>query len=297
MKAILISVVALTLVSCGGRKSEQTIVLAEPMSAGISITIDDDPQTDAISSATRANNRPTFNGILTIPPQYHATVTLLMDGVVKSTSLLAGKFVRKGELLATLEKPEFIALQQSYIENHAQEEFLEAEYRRQEILAEGEATSKKTLQQSRADYLSMRSRREAAAAQLVLLGLDPARVLANGIVPYLEVRSPIDGYVADVQINLGKHVAAGDPVCDIINKNMALLRLTVYEKDIGKINVGDRMEFRAGGLAGQVFEATVTSLGQTVDNASRSIEVYARVNEPVPQFRPGMYVNAQLAGE
>jgi len=288
MKTFLICIAILTLVSCGSKNNEPTI-------GDVSSVVADSVEVDAITGATRTDNRPIFNGVLVIPPQHHATVTLFMDGVVRRTSLLSGMFVRRGDLLAVLENPEYITLQQTYIESRAQEEFLEAEYRRQQMLFGGEATPQRTLQQSRADYLSMRSRREAAAAQLRLLGFDPARIFSDGIVSHLELRSPIDGYVANVQINTGKYVTAGDPVCEILDKNRLLLKLTVYEKDINSINLGDKVEFRVSGLGEQTFEATVISIGQTVDNFSRSFEVYARINDGGVQLRMGMYVSGQVA--
>ena len=293
MKNILIPILVLTLVSCKFTRNEQAVVADNPT---VSASIVEE-EVDAITGATRSDNRPTFNGTLVVPPQRHATVTLFMDGVVKNTSLLSGAFVHRGDLLATLENPEYIVLQQSYIESHAQEEFLEAEFLRQETLFGGEAASQKTLQQSKAEYFSMKSRREATAAQLTLLGFDPARILANGIVPLLELRSPIDGYVANVQVNIGKYVAAGDPVCEIIDKNNVLLKLAIFEKDIDKIKMGAKVEFRVNGLGNQTFDATIISLGQVVDNFSRSFEVYARINNNDGQFRPGMYVSAQVAVE
>ena len=292
MKKILIFIVTLTIVSCGNKKTEQTNEVAIQTTVETAKT--DNVETDALTSATRINNQPIFNGVLVIPPQYHVTITLFMDGVVKNTSLLSGTFVKKGELLATLENPEYITLQQSYIESHAQEEFLATEFRRQETLASGEAVSKKRLQESKAEYLSMKSRREAAAAQLKLLGFDPAQILADGIVPQLELRAPISGYVANVQINTGTYVTAGNPVCEIIDKNKMLLKLTIYEKDIDKIKVGDNLNFRVNGMGTQTFNAKVISLGQMVDNISRSLEVYATVIDSNPQFRPGMYISAQV---
>ena len=291
MKNRMISVFILALVSCGAPKDEQTVSITEIQAPVTHVVIE---EVDAVTAATRNDTQPIFNGVLVIPPQRHATITLFMDGVVKNTSLLSGTFVKKGELLAVLENPEYITLQQSYIESCAQEAFLEAEYRRQEMLFGGEAASQKTFQQSKAEYLSMKSRREAAAAQLSLLGFDPARTLADGIVPHLDLRSPIDGYVANVQINIGKYIPAGSAVCDIIDKNKTMIKLTIYEKDIEKIKTGDKMEFRVNGMGTRVFDATVISLGQMVDVVSRSLEVYASVNSMDAQFRPGMYVNAHI---
>jgi cobalt-zinc-cadmium efflux system membrane fusion protein len=293
MKKILIFIVTLTIISCGNSKNEQTNEIF--VSTLVETAETNDIETDAITSATRTNSQPVFNGVLVIPPQYRATVTLFMDGVVKSTSLLSGTFVRRGELLAVLENPEYIALQQSYIESHAQEAFLEADFLRQESLASGEVASQRRLQESKAEYLSMKSRREAAAAQLRLLGFDPAQILTNGIIPQLELRAPITGYVANVQINTGTHVAAGSTVCDILDKSKMLLKLTIFERDINRINLGNDLIFRVNGMGAQEFNAKVISLGQTVGNESRSLEVYATVIDNNPQFRPGMYINAQVA--
>ena len=293
MKKILIFIAILTVISCNNQHDKQA---NEPVSLALVETqTADNTDIDAVTSATRTNNQPIFNGVLVIPPQLHATVTLFMDGVVKNSSLLSGTFVRKGELLAALENPAYITLQQSYIESCAQEEFLEAEYRRQEMLFDGEAASQKTYQQSKAEYLSMKSRREASSAQLALLGFDSAQILSDGIVQHLELRSPIDGYVANVQVNIGKYVAAGESVCEIIDKNMKMLKLTVYEKDIDQIKMGDNLIFRANGMGTQIFHAKVVSLGQTVDIVSRSLEIFATVSDSNAQFRPGMYVSAQVA--
>ena len=168
---------------------------------------------DAASGATSVPNQTSFNGILVIPPQNRATVTL----TIRSISLLPGAYVKKGSVLATLENPDFIALQQSYLDSHAQNEYLRTEFERQQTLSREEASSQKRYQQSKAEYLSMRSRMDTAAAQLALLGIDTTQLLANGIVPYLEVKSPISGYAANVNMNIGRHFDVGEPLCDIAN--------------------------------------------------------------------------------
>ncbi len=134
-------------------------------------------EVDAVTSATALPNHSSFNGILIVPPYRHATVTLTMGGTVHSTSLLPGDYVKKGAVLAILENPDFITLQQNYLEAHAQIEFLEAEYQRQQRLSSQEAASQKRFQQSKADYLSMKSRLEAASAQLTLLNVSYSFIL------------------------------------------------------------------------------------------------------------------------
>ena len=295
MKKITFPLILLVLTACGENKEVQPEEEATAVAVVENVT--DSIQVDAITSATSKPNQVSFNGTMVIPPQRMATVSLTMGGVIKSTSLLPGEPVRQGSVLATLENPDFITLQQTYLDSHAQTEFLEAEYLRQQALSAEQAASQKKLQQSKADYLSMKSRVEAAAAQLKLLEVEPEVLLKEGIQPFLQIKAPISGYVADVKMNVGKYMNVGDALCEIVDKSRTLLRLTTYEKDLADMKVGNPVQFRVNGMGKIVFKATLISIGQKVDEDTRSVEVYARVDTVDSQFRPGMYVTARIMKE
>ena len=294
MKTILISAAVVLLTACNTTTEKEQI--PEPVAPPVepAVVAADTIRVDAVTSATAMPNHSSFNGTMIVPPQRHATVTLTMGGTVHSTPLLPGDYVKKGAVLATLENPDFILLQQSYLEAHAQTEYLEAEYHRQERLSSQEAASQKRFQQSKADYLSMKSRLEAAAAQLTILGVMPGDLLKDGIRPYLEVKSPLNGYVTGMTLNLGKYIHAGEPVCEVIDKGETLLCLTAYEKDLDDLTPGSRIQFRVNGMGKQTFDATLLSVGQEVDAVNRSLEIYARVKGNHERFRPGMYVTARV---
>ena len=253
----------------------------------------DSTSIDGTTAAT-AINKVSFNGTLIIPPQNFASVTMLMGGIIRSTNLLPGSYVKKGTLLATLDNLDFISLQQTFLESHAQTEYLKSEYNRQLVLSKEEVASVKKLEQSKADYLSMKSKMEAAAAQLSLLGISTQSLSKNGIMPILEIKAPVNGYIGKVKVNVGKYLNAGDILCEIINKQETLLRLTTYEKDLKDIRLGAKVWFRVNGMGTKTFEAKLISIGQEVDETSRSLEVFAKVISEDPTFRPGMYVTAQI---
>ena len=282
MKKITFPLILLVLTACGENKEVQPAEEATAVAVAENVT--DSIQVDAITSATSKPNQVSFNGTMVIPPQRMATVSLTMGGVIKSTSLLPGEPVRQGSVLANLD-------------SHAQTEFLEAEYLRQQALSAEQAASQKKLQQSKADYLSMKSRVEAAAAQLKLLEVEPEVLLKEGIQPFLQIKAPINGYVADVKMNVGKYMNVGDALCEIVDKSRTLLRLTTYEKDLADMKVGNPVQFRVNGMGKTVFKATLISIGQKVDEDTRSVEVYARVDTVDNQFRPGMYVTARIMKE
>lgn len=296
MKKIYIaSTLGLFLLSCNNPQpaSQQEEAAPAPITETVA-QADSAQQTDAVSSATNVAKSASYNGVITVPPQRQATVTLTMGGSIHSTNLLPGSYVRQGEVIATLENPEFIQLQQTYLESAAQAEYLEKEYNRQKMLSEQEAASQKRFQQSKADYLSMKSRMDAAAAQLKLLQVDVRQLHDQGIEPYLQVKAPLDGYVTNMKVNLGTYLNAGEPICDIINKGETLLELTAYEKDLDYLQVGSSVEFQVNGMGSQTFEATVITIGQEVDDVNRSLQVYARVKDQNSRFRPGMYVSAKI---
>lgn len=145
MKKIFYPVLLLVLAAC--KNPEQTSETIVPAPAIADIPTDTvTTQVDGITSATSKPNQVSFNGTIVLPPQRQATVALTMGGVVKHTSLLPGQQVRQGALLATLENPDFIALQQTYLDSHAQAEYLQAEYERQKTLSTEQAASEKSSQ-------------------------------------------------------------------------------------------------------------------------------------------------------
>lgn len=286
---------ALVAASCSNSSSSSTESAGAPdtvaQASGDSAQM---TRVDGMSGATNVSNPPSFNGIIVMPPQSHVTVTLSMGGSVQEIRVLPGQHVSKGEVILTLANPAFIELQQSYLDAAAQTEYLKKEYERQQKLVSDESASLKRLQQSKADYFSMKSRMEAAAAQLALLGTDTATLSRNGIRTYLDVRAPRNGYVTNMDINAGKYFAAGEPVCDVIDKSAPMLQLTAYEKDLDKLQPGTRFTFNVNGMPDTSFTADLVSVDQMVDNVNRSIKVYARILQANTNFRPGMYVVAKI---
>lgn len=294
MKKIMIPILLLSLMACNNKQEAPTTSAQTANEPGVQQPTAYSIAVDATTSATSKVDHASFNGTIVLPPHRLATVALTLSGVVKNTSLLPGQHVQQGAVLATLENPEFIALQQTYLDSYAQTEYLKAEYERQKTLSIEQAASQKKYQQSKADYLSMKSRLEAAVAQLSLLNVSTEALRNNGIQPLLQIKAPISGYIGSVAMNVGKYIHPGETLCEIIDKSTPLLKLTAYEKDLINMKVGSPVEFRVNGMGEQTFNATILSIGQRVDETSRSLEVYARVKDTHQQFRPGMYVMARV---
>ncbi len=297
MRTICISTfIMLLLAACSNNRHENTATENQDKTDSIATeAAQDTTALDGVTAATSVEKSPTFNGIIMVPPQRHATLSLTMSGKIHSLPVMPGQAVKAGQVVATIDNPEYIELQQNYLEAAAQLDYLEKEYERQNSLGTEEAASKKAVQQSKAEWLAMRSRKQAYAARLLTLGTSPVTIQRQGIQPYLQITSPINGYVTRLDANIGKYIDAGEALCDIIDKAHPLLQLTVYEKDLQHIRTGCTLAFRANGMGKKNFHATVVSIDQAVDDKDYSIKVYAKVTTDDQAFRPGMYVRARVS--
>ena len=293
---LVVLIISTMIAGCKGNKSETSDTNADTTTVADTSSKDtiSKDSIDGISSATNVANKPTYNGIIMVAPQQKATLALTMGGKIHNLKVMPGQAVTRGQVVATIDNPEYIELQHDYLDASAQMEYLEKEYDRQRTLGAHDAASQKKVQQSRAEYLSMRSRLSAAAARLHALGVSTKLLKERGIQAFLPVTAPISGYVTNLDANLGKYLDTGKPICDIINKSQPLLQLTVYEKDIAQIKNGQDVVFRVNGMGKQTFNGTIVSIEQAVSDKDYSIKVYVRTKGEVPAFSPGMYVRARL---
>lgn len=294
MKHIFIMAAIIYLSACSGETQSQVEDKPVP-TPSVEAPAEAEPDApDALSGATSHVSETLLNGIFIVPPQNHATVTLTMGGIIKSTSLIEGRYVNKGEVLAVIDNPEFIELQQNYLESVAKLEYLEKEYIRQQNLLSQEAASEKRFQQSKSEYLSTKTMAEAMSARLSLLGIEANRLMEEGLMTRLEVKASLSGYITNADVNVGKYMNPGEPVCEIIDKNNLMLQLTAYEKDLSSLKVGKSVEFSVNGMEKQNFEAEIVSIDQTVDRENRSVKVFANLKNSSSMFFPGMYVSARI---
>lgn len=232
------------------------------------------------------------SGTVAAAPQNFATVCVPMGGFVKSTSLMPGNTVRRGQTLAILENQEFVDLQQNYLEARNKLEFAEAEYKRHNELYKEDVYSKQNVQQVTAEYKSLKAQVKGLEQKLSLIGINPSRLNEDNISSSIPVVSPISGYVKSVNINLGKNVAPSDVLFEIVNSDKLFLELTLFEKDASKVTDGQKIRFFVNNETEQ-HEAVIYQTGKSIGN-DKTYKVYANVLSACRNLLPGMYVNAVI---
>ncbi|MCS7017960.1 MAG: efflux RND transporter periplasmic adaptor subunit [Cytophagales bacterium] len=233
------------------------------------------------------------NGTLETPPSDNISITAVMGGIVKKTDLLAGMSVKKGDVLAVLEHPDYIRLQQSYLEARNQLTYAEKELRRQEELMAANATAAQKQEAAENAYNTARIQVRSLGSQLEMLGIDMNALNKGDIQSQIVIRAPISGTVTEVGINTGKFVAANEMICKIISKEHLHIVLKVFERDVMKVRVGQPVTVRIMG-AEKAYQAKIILVNRAFDNATKSIEVQAHFDRDDATLKPGMFVEAQI---
>lgn len=230
------------------------------------------------------------SGQIDAPPQQTISITSPYGGVIKSTTVIEGKYIGKGQVVAVLENPEFIQVQQDYLESSSQLTFLSQDLKRQEELVRENIAAAKSLQRARSEYNTMVARVEGLRSTLRLIGINPGNVRPGNFTSRVNIYAPSGGYVTNVFSNVGKFVSANEVIADIVNTNNLLINVKVFEKDLSRVRIGQTIRFKGTGDSIE-RTGTVFLIGKDID-ADRAIEVHGKINTKVQNLIPGMFVNA-----
>ncbi|HNP68771.1 MAG TPA: efflux RND transporter periplasmic adaptor subunit [Aequorivita sp.] len=235
------------------------------------------------------------SGMIDVPPQSRAVISAFAGGYIKNTPLLVGNKVSKGQRLVTLENPEFITMQQNYLETAEQLSYLKSEYERQKIMFDEKITSQKSYLKAESEYRSNLARYNSLKKNLEMLNINPASVKAGNIVSAVNIYSPIDGNVTQVFVNTGTYVSPADKIMEIMNTDHIHLELKVFEKDLLQLKKEQEILFTVPEASKEVFKGEVHLVGTSIDPNTRIAMVHGHIDEKDEQnFTAGMFVEAQI---
>ncbi|HCZ36691.1 MAG TPA: efflux RND transporter periplasmic adaptor subunit [Cytophagales bacterium] len=235
------------------------------------------------------------SGKLEVPPQNRADISVLMGGSVKQIFVLEGSYVKKGQVLLTIGNLEFIKMQQEYLTNQSSFNYIEKEFQRQKELNERNAGTGKVFQQSESNYLSEKAKLQSLAKQLQQLNVNLNQLSAGEIISNLSVVAPISGVVAHIDVNLGSFVEPGKVIMDIVDNSQIHCDLQVYEKDLFKVKIGQKVNFMLTNQNNQQIQGEIYGVNQSFEGESKAVLAHAVVrNVRGLKLFPGMYVSASI---
>lgn len=231
------------------------------------------------------------NGKLDVPPQNLVSVSAPIGGFLRSTEMLEGMYVKKGQVMAVIEHLEIVQLQQDYVEAKSKFDYLEQELKRQQELNKENVNSAKVLQQTQSEFNMVQARYKALEEKMRIAGINKEHVLNGHISGTISIASPINGYVTKVNVNIGKMINQQDVMFEIVDTEHLHAELTVFEKDIIHIKEGQRVRFTLANDPDKELTASVHLIGRAFDE-TRSVRIHCHLDKEDKELLPGMFINA-----
>jgi membrane fusion protein (multidrug efflux system) len=208
------------------------------------------------------------------------------DGYVSTVRVDFGDKVKKGQLLAEMEREE-LALQvdvQASALKQAEANFIRArgEYERAKELAAEQLIPQQRLDTNEADY-------KVADAQVYTAGKILA--LAKKRLRDTRIVSPVNGYVQERFVNPGEYKTAASKLLEVIVVDTLKLRSPVPERFAALVLIGMPLRVEVEALPGKIFEGTLTRIAARVDHKTRTLLIEAEIPNSEGKLRPGYFAH------
>lgn len=259
-RTAVIASAAVLSVACGSQSTPKAVAPAAEVAEVV-------PTVSVVEVSTRAVPQ-TAVYTSTVQPYVKNNIAPQMAGRITKINAEIGDFVKKGQVLAEIDK---VQLQQAQLQLHNQEVELE----RLRTLYEAGALSKSDLDAIELSYNVTRTQVENLLENTVLC-------------------SPIDGVVTARNYDVGDMYAMSMPIYTVEQIKPVKLIVAISESDYTKIKKGDSVQVLADALPGTTFYGKVEKIYPTIDAATRTFSVEVVVPNNYNSLRPGMFTRVTV---
>lgn len=296
IKYILLVLSIIIVAGCGNKKQNSETETKVTEIKSVTLTPEQLKNAGIVTSKAEKKSLSTIvklNGVIDVPPHNLVSVSAPLGGFLKQTSLLPGQYVKKGETLAIMEDMQYITLQQDYLSTVVRLTMLKLELERQKELNKTKAGSDKILEQTEAEYNSQKIAKKALYEKLRLIGISPENLNENNMSRSIRIQSPISGYISTIKVNTGKYVQPTDILFEMVNPSDIHLNLKIYEKDLDKVYIGQKLTAWTNSNPSHKYGLTVGLIAKNIGE-DHTIEVHCQFNQYDTKLIPGIYMQAEI---
>jgi len=236
------------------------------------------------------------NGMFAVPPQNQADVSAYFAGYVKDIKLLPGHEVKKGQVLFTIENPEYVQVQQNFLEAKGRLSYLKSDYERQKELMADNVTSQKNYLKAESEYTVTLAQYQSLMKKLSLMNINPNTLKGENIRSVISVTSPLSGYATTVNASKGMYLNPSDIAVTITNTDDLHIELKIFEKDLPMVKTGQQINVKLQNNTGNIYKGVVHLVNKTINPQDRTIDIHGDLvnEEEAKLFAPGMYIEAEI---
>jgi len=238
-------------------------------------------------------------GEVVFDPGGVAHIVPFVPGVVREVRKALGDRVREGEVMAVLESRELSGLKSEFLVAEERLSLAETTFRREEKLWKQNISSEREYLNAKKAYMEARIEKEAAEQKLHSIGfteeyLGGLTFHPDAPLTRYEIVAPFDGVVIEKHIALGEMLENGAEAFTVANLEVVWVNLTVYQKVLPHVKVGQRVVISAGDEGPEV-EGTVSYISPVLDGESRTATARVVLDNHEGKWRPGLFVGGRIA--
>jgi RND family efflux transporter MFP subunit len=237
------------------------------------------PETVAVSGSVNSPDAP-------------SDVPFLVSGRVIRVAVHEGDQVRRGQLLAALDKTDYMLAMNGTDAQVAAakvaQDRAEDEYKRMKMLYESKSLPTNDFHKFEAAYNGAKEQlnQAAASAKETRKRLGDTNLLA-----------PVDGFISRRGVEPGNMATAGVPVFQIVTLDPIEIVVGVPETGIHLVRVGQSVQVRIPALPGELLTGTIREINVASDPSTRTYTTRVRMANPQHKLRVGMIAEAEILAD
>ena len=297
-KLFYILVIAATLTACSDSQDKKGPIISPPTVRGEVHLAPDSPKKayikTTILSLTQHPLLEPLTGKVTYNESSTSRISSPVAGRVITNPIAFGTEVKTGSTLLELDSPDVAAAEADYAKAQADLTLAKKGLSRQQELYSGKAVSQKDLERSQDDFNTARS--EVQRTQNRLKNLHISAKQNDG---RFALKSPIAGIIVERNVNPGIEVRPDrdTPLYVISDTKKLTLIMAIFEVNLSKIRLGQKLSISVPAYPDKTFPATVQYIGQVLDEKTRSIQVRCDLPNNDGLLLPGMYATITVESE
>ena len=248
-------------------------------------------------------------GVVSLDERRTARLGAVVDGVVAEVPVQPGDRVEAGAVLALILSHAVHDVWAEYFMAGARQQHAEAEVNyartavaRAERLVADKALAAQELERVRADLSAAEEELASARADvrrteqdLRHYGLTPSPDADPNENEHIPIRAPFAGAVIERQASPGAAVTLGEPLVVVSDLSRVWITAEVGETDLHRLSVPEPVEFRVTAWPDEVFSATLTTIGDVINPATRRIMIRAEADNADGRLKPEMFATLRVA--
>ncbi len=228
-----------------------------------------------------------------VPPAHEHIISAPQAGLVSQLNFAVGDSIKKGDIVAQLNSPDIVGLQQHYLQVENQRQLALTNYQRDKTLFAEGVIAQKRWQEARSQYALLESEANSARQLLQIAGMSDTQLRnltqTRRFISQLTLYSPLTGVVLEKMVVAGERLNSLSPLYKVANLDELWLEIAVAQEQINTVHVGDQVT-----VINTPISARIALLGKSINLSNQTVTVRAVINQRQPPVRAGQTVMIQL---